>query len=1020
LARLGCVAALAALVVPQFALADRGASNGDRDKKAFFDSRATPAAKKVLNARQRDVDATPSAEVSSLKDSLGPEGIVDIDALTGTPRFIGKTDGFLTGPSNKAPADIALDFIRKNAKVFGVDKASVDTLQLTKDYVSIDGTHHLFFAQTAPDGIPVFANGIRANLTSRGELINFTGSPVASLGGTAGQKPNFSATSALITAKQDVAQSFVPVPTLPGGDPTTHTTTYADGDSASLVYFQGLNGLQLAWNTQISGTDASSYQTLVDASTGKILYRHSLVNYANGLAWDNYPGAPVGGAQQSVSLAGWLTPGATTLTGPNAHVYSDINDNNSDDAATEDIPTSDAAGNFNYTFQAFGTPPFGNQINSPCTALFPCSWDSSIPSGSSAFPGQGGLRGSWRVNRRQNGVQVFFFVNTFHDHLAAAPIGFTAAAGAFQGDDALNAEPDDGAGTIQNIFPDPNHTDNANMSTPPDGTSPRMQMFLFNDPATSDPQLGVGGTPGADPFVQSNGGDEADIVYHEYTHGLSNRLVIDATGNSTLGGGQAGSMGEAWSDWYAMDFLVAQGQFVDTPADGDLRVGQYVEAGQDLVRTQPMDCPVGSTSPICHGTPGAGPGGYTYGDFGKIIGQAEVHADGEIWGETLWDLRTALGQTTTEGLVTRAMELSPSNPSYLDERNAILQADLVDNGGKNHDAIWSVFAHRGMGFFAAAIDGDDLAPAEDFSLPPTGKPEGRINGTVTDADSGAGIPGIIVQFGGHNSGFTGTLAAVTDAKGNYQIRNIFPGTYPKVSASGAGFDPADQTVTVVGNNDNKGQGKKDKQADVNFSLRRDFASLSGGGSIPDFNGPDFTDFGCGPTGAIDQSETNGWGSTTDGDLGVATGKVTPKFIVVQLPQAVDVSEISINPSNTCGDGGSAATRGFRVEVSSDGVTFTQVAQGVFYLGNRGHENTVFTGTSPNVKFVKFTMLNPQVPTAPTVGGVLPTCTGPADCGTDPNDNSGVALHCTPPNVDGFGGCQFMDSSEIKVFGKATP
>jgi extracellular elastinolytic metalloproteinase len=141
---------------------------------------------------------------------------------------------------------------------------------------------------------------------------------------------------------------------------------------------------------------------------------------------------------------------------------------------------------------------------------------------------------------------------------------------------------------------------------------------------------------------------------------------------------------------------------------------------------------------------------------------------------------------------------------------------------------------------------------------------------------------------------------------------------------------------------------------------------------------------------------------------------------VQLPRAVDISEISVNPSNTCGDGGSAATRGFRVEVSSDGTTFTQVAEGVFYLGNRGHENTVFTGTQANIGFVRFTMLNPQVPTAPTVNGVLPTYTGPADCGTDPENNPGVALHCTPPNVDAFGGCQFMDMVEIKVFGKATP
>jgi len=1023
LARLAGLLALAVLVVPQLAFAgDHG--HGFRDKQAFFDSRSTPTAQKVLNARERDAAASSSAAVASFKSSLGREGIVDIDPLTSTPRFVGKTDGFLTGPSNKAPADIALDFLRNNAKVFGIARSDVDGLALTKDYVSIDGTHHLFFAQTAADGVPVFANGIRANVTKNGEIINFTGSPVASLGGTVG-KPVISATDAVVAAKQDVSQTIVPALALPGTNATRRETTFTDGDSASLVYFQTLDGPHIAWKTAVYGTDGSAFQTVVDAANGKVLYRRSLVNYANGLAWDNYPGATVGGIQHSVSFTPWLAAGATTLTGQNTHVYSDINDNDKADAG-EDIPTSDAAGNFNYTFQVFGTPPFGNTINSDCTALFPCSWDSSFPSGAAVFPGQT-ARGSWRVNRLQNGTQVFFFVNTFHDHLAAAPIGFIPAAGNFEGDDPVQAEPDDGAGTISGIFPDPQHTDNANMATPPDGTPPRMQMFLFNDPAADDPVLG--GTPRADPFIQSNGGDEADVVYHEYTHGLSNRLVIDATGNSTLGNGQAGSMGEAWSDWYAMDFLVGTGNFVDTATDGELRIGHYVGAGEDLIRTQPMDCPVASTSAACHGTGGAGPGGYTYGDFGKIIGRPEVHADGEIWGETLWDLRGAIGQMQAEGLVTRAMELSPSNPSYLDMRNSILEADVVDNGGANHDTIWHVFANRGMGFFAAAVDGDDVAPVEDFSMPPTGKPDGRIKGTVTDVDSGQPIQGIIVQFGGHNSGFTGTLAAITDANGNYVIRNIFPGTYPKVSASGAGFDPQVQTVVVTSRkgggdaNDSRGKGKdkdQNKQQPVNFQLRRDWASLSGGGSISDFNGPDFTGFGCGPSSAIDQSETNGWGSTTDNDAGDSTGKVTPKFVVVQLPRAVDVSEITVNPSNTCGDGGSASTRGFKVEVSSDGTTFTQVAKGVFYLGNRAKENSVFTGTQANVRFVRFTMLNPQVPTAPTVNGVLPTCTGPADCGTDPEDNSGVALHCTPPNVDAFSGCPFMDMSEIKVFGKATP
>ena len=101
------------------------------------------------------------------------------------------------------------------------------------------------------------------------------------------------------------------------------------------------------------------------------------------------------------------------------------------------------------------------------------------------------------------------------------------------------------------------------MSTPPDGIPPRMQMFLFHEPGTAFPD--------EDPFLAGNCGDEADIVYHEYTHGLSNRLVVDANGISTLGDIQAGSMGEAWSDWYAMDFLVNEGFVKDTDRPGDIR-----------------------------------------------------------------------------------------------------------------------------------------------------------------------------------------------------------------------------------------------------------------------------------------------------------------------------------------------------------------------------------------------------------------------------------------------------------------
>ena len=295
-------------------------------------------------------------------------------------------------------------------------------------------------------------------------------------------------------------------------------------------------------------------------------------------------------------------------------------------------------------------------------------------------------------------------MNKYHDHLAAKPIGFTEAAGNFQlvnrtgqglGGDPVLDEPLDGASTAAGL-PDGDHIDNANMSTPPDGQSPRMQMYLFHEPGTSYPD--------EDPFIAVSGADEADIVFHEYTHGLSNRLVTDTSGAGALNSAQSGAMGEAWSDWYAFDLLNNEGLAKDTAKPGEVRVGDYVGTGKDLIRTQPLDCPVGVVDAACPGRPNAGAGGYTYGDMGHISSRgAEVHADGEIWGETLWDIRTALGSKLTESLVTRGMELSPPEPSMLDMRNSILQADLVLHNGSHAKKLWKLFATRGMGYFA----GDD-------------------------------------------------------------------------------------------------------------------------------------------------------------------------------------------------------------------------------------------------------------------------------------------------------------------------
>jgi hypothetical protein len=309
-----------------------------------------------------------------------------------------------------------------------------------------------------------------------------------------------------------------------------------------------------------------------------------------------------------------------------------------------------------------------------------------------------------------------------------------------------------------------------------------------------------------------------------------------------------------------------------------------------------------------------------------------------------------------------------------------------------------------MGWFAGTIDGDDPRPVANFSMPPSpGDPKGSLAGSVTDDATGAAISDAIVAFGGHDHG-AGNYVALSDASGSYSIGNIFAGTYPKVSARGAGYDPLVlDTLTIDAGANTK-----------NWLLRRDWAALSGGGSIAAFNGPDYTPFGCGPTGAIDQSQGNGWGSDTDN--GTITGFATDKFIVARLPVKVNISEIQVNPSNTCGDPGSSSTRGWRIEVSADGTSFTELVDGVFYAANRGRMNTVFTGAVAGVQYIRFWILNPQVPNNPASG----SCAGPASCGTDPDDDSGVALHCGTGKDNGFGGCTFMDMVELGVYGQPSP
>ena len=280
-ASLSVVAALAALVCAStFATAASAANDArhaKRDNFAFFDSRQSTASQKVLRGRAAKLDAEPSAAVDSLRESLGTEGVVSIDPLTSTARVVARTDGFLTGSSPDSAASVALGYVSANPAAVGLKSGDLGSLRLARDYVDIGGTHHLSWVQISA-GIPLFGNGLQANVTKDGRLINVLGSPVSSLSAPS-TSPGINAEQAISAAKADLEVAIVPADSLsPGG--STQTTTFTDGATASLVLFQTVGGTRLAWQTMVNA-EQDSFVHVIDAQTGRVLYRRSLVNYAN-------------------------------------------------------------------------------------------------------------------------------------------------------------------------------------------------------------------------------------------------------------------------------------------------------------------------------------------------------------------------------------------------------------------------------------------------------------------------------------------------------------------------------------------------------------------------------------------------------------------------------------------------------------------------------------------------------------------------------------------------------------------
>lgn len=918
---------------------DRGSS---RDTYENFDVRQLRGDSRA-RADRKQVRGNGKA-ILRLSRQLGHGARILVDPLTGTPDQVAGPKP-LTGASNRTPARVALDYVGRHRDAFGLDRADLDTLVKVRQYTDIHGITHVYWVQRVA-GATVFGNGLRAHVDDSGRLISVQGAPVPRLASRAQRAPRaaIGRSAAITKAVTDVGSS---------------RKELRDGADAERVWFLTSAGLREAWLTYTETGPVASYAHVIDGATGATLYRRSTVSHkgrGDAFVHENYPGARgrfSGGKLHRVNLIkrGYVLRKAKFPQGKYVTAWADLNDDDKIQKREKTPVPKNRKQARKLKLKSFKTAP-GEQ---KCTKAYICTWNPN-------------KRRSWKKNKAQDVLQGLYLTSRFAEYLTKAPFGFNKASGNFTraDGDAVRLNVLDGADTA-NGFPDPDHVNNANFSTPPDGKRPRMQMYLNHYP-----------------YLAASSSDDFPTVGHEFTHGLSNRLVVDSNNHSTLNSYQAGGMGEGWGDFYAIDYLVHRGFAKDPAGPGHLTLDMYLNKNKaGVTRSEAIDCPVGAVHANCQQWEG-GDGGYTYDDVGDGQLSTFVHDVGELWSQTLWDIRGELGHKVTMGIVTEAMRLSTDDPSLLDMRDAILMADQVMYDGAHHEVLWERFAARGLGFFAGSDDGADTEPAADFNVPPPPDTElGSISGTVTDT-KGNPIEGATVKISGHSE-----LAAETDANGDYEITDVPPGTWPKVVATAAGHERDSAQVVVLSND----------TATFDPELRRDWASKSGGGSIDDFTGPDFTDFGCGPEAAIDLSGGSGWGSiTTDDEASPAESPedIVPKEIVIELPETITVTGFGVNPSHTCGDPGSASARYYELYTAETPAGPWEVANvGAFDEDDRGQLVDIPVGPIANVGAVKYVMLNPQ----------LPDCvwTGCAEFGE---------LYSCPFD---YAGCQYMDTTEVAVY-----
>ena len=551
-------------------------------------------------------------------------------------------------------------------------------------------------------------------------------------------------------------------------------------------------------------------------------------------------------------------------------------------------------------------------------------------------------------------------------------------------------DPEEGdvqAGAVDGGAPSYLGRDNANQITLNDGIPPITNQYLFQ------PIAGAFYAPCVD------GDFDTSVFGHEYTHMISNRMV--AGPDSGLSGYQAGSMGESWSDLDAVEYLNENG-FVPTNGENPFSVGAYVTGNKTVgIRDYALD-----QNPL------------NYSDLGFDTPGPEVHADGEVWNGTNFDIRQALidkyngsfpasdaalqkrcgagdlpgdqcpGNRRWIQIMYDAWLLMQSGVSMLDARDAYLAADMMRFGGANQTELWHAFARRGMGAGASSNGTSDNDPKPSFESP------NESNATVTfnvTAQNGGNVPVKAKIFVGKYEARVTPIADTDPGTPLSATAKFVPGTYDFVAeAPGYGLFRFSRTLSAVPTT-------LDVAMPTNWASSTQGASASGDGSAQG--------------NLIDDTEGTQWSSTT--------APVAGKQVTVQLGGgAHTINRVQVSAMLQAGQNRFSALRKFEIWTCTASVANGNCTTGgfanVFTSADDAFPGVAPRPVAPNLIMRSFTLPSPVSATHVRLVVDTSQCTGgPAYAGEQDSDPTNSTDCATQSSSSGQ-----VRAAELEVFGSA--